>query len=91
MDGKDLPNAERIRKDEARIDRREVVDLAQAFGQAGHAGDYEQMSLEDLADWYRRWYAPNNAILVVVGDVQPEAVFEMANRHFGPIRSTSPS
>jgi zinc protease len=51
----------------------------------GWMNDLEQMTLEDLADWYRRWYAPNNAILVVVGDVQPDAVLEMANRHFGPL------
>lgn len=54
----------------------------------GWMNDLEQMSLEDLADWYRRWYAPNNAILVVVGDVQPERVLEMAKRHFGPLAAS---
>ena len=38
----------------------------------------EALELADLQDWYRRWYAPNNATLVVVGDVRPEAVREMA-------------
>jgi zinc protease len=36
-----------------------------------------------LRDWYRMWYAPNNATLVVVGDVDPDAVFALAEEHFG--------
>ncbi|MGD1982283.1 MAG: pitrilysin family protein, partial [Chromatiaceae bacterium] len=49
----------------------------------GWMNDIKHLSLEDLADWYERYYAPNNAILVVVGDIDPEAVFEMAKTHFG--------
>ncbi len=51
----------------------------------GWMQDLEQMTLPDLADWYQRWYAPNNAVLVVVGDVQPDAVRTLAKHHFGPI------
>ncbi len=51
----------------------------------GWMDDLQHMRLEDARDWYRRWYAPNNAILVVVGDVEPEAVFALAERHFGAI------
>lgn len=51
----------------------------------GWMNDLEHMTLEDLADWYRKWYAPNNATLVVAGDVEPKAVLEMAKRHFGPL------
>ena len=51
----------------------------------GWMNDLENMTLEDLADWYRRWYAPNNATLVVVGDVEPAAVRDMAERHFGSL------
>lgn len=51
----------------------------------GWMDDLEHMRLEDARDWYQRWYTPNNALLVVVGDVQPEAVFALAERHFGPI------
>lgn len=49
----------------------------------GWMNDIEHMTVDDLAQWYERYYAPNNAILVVVGDVDPDAVFEMAERHFG--------
>ena len=52
----------------------------------GWMNDLENMTLADLQQWYRRWYAPNNAILVVVGDVDPEAVLAQAKKHFGPLR-----
>jgi zinc protease len=51
----------------------------------GWAGDLEQASVDDLRDWYRLWYAPNNATLVVAGDVDPEEVFQLAEKHFGPL------
>ncbi len=52
----------------------------------GWMGDLDNLKAEDLRAWYRRWYAPNNAILVVVGDVQPEHILELAKRHFGPLQ-----
>ncbi len=51
----------------------------------GWASDLEGMRVADLRDWYRQWYAPNNATLVVVGDVDPEAVFSLAEQYFGPL------
>lgn len=51
----------------------------------GWMDDLENMELADLQDWYERWYAPNNAIVVVVGDVEPEAVLKLAQQHFGPL------
>ena len=52
----------------------------------GWMADLENMKVEDLVSWYRLWYAPNNAVLVVVGDVQPDNVLELAKRHFGPLQ-----
>jgi len=51
----------------------------------GWMGDLKKLRVEDLGNWYRRWYAPNNATLVVVGDVEPRAVFDLANKYFGAI------
>ena len=51
----------------------------------GWASDLEQLRVDDLRAWYRRWYAPNNATLVVVGDVEPDEVFSLAERYFGPL------
>ena len=52
----------------------------------GWEGDLAGLTVEDMRDWYRQWYAPNNATLVVVGDVDTEAVFELARKHSGSCR-----
>lgn len=52
----------------------------------GWMTDIEHYTLDDLRQWYQRWYAPNNAILVVVGDVTPEQVVALAKRHYGPLK-----
>ncbi|MCY1280921.1 putative zinc protease [compost metagenome] len=51
----------------------------------GWMADLQRMSIDDLRRWYQAWYAPNNATLVVVGDVQPEEVKALAQRWFGEI------
>ena len=53
----------------------------------GWPSDLDAMQVADLRDWYRQWYAPNNATVVVVGDVDPEAVFALAEEHFGPLKA----
>jgi zinc protease len=56
----------------------------------GWPGDIRGLRVADLQQWYDRWYAPNNATLVVVGDVDPEAVFSLADEYFGPLPSGDP-
>ena len=51
----------------------------------GWMTDLESMRVDDARDWHRRWYAPNNATLVVVGDVSAAEVFAEAEKQFGPI------
>jgi zinc protease len=51
----------------------------------GWMEDLSSMTVEDARAWYRSWYAPNNATLVVVGDVDAEAVFTQAQRWFGAL------
>lgn len=51
----------------------------------GWMQDLEDMKLVDLAAWYKRWYAPNNATLVVVGDVHAKRVFALAEQYFGGV------
>jgi len=53
----------------------------------GWMHDLENMNVDDLKQWYQDWYAPNNATLVVAGDVKPEDVLALAKKHFGPIKS----
>jgi zinc protease len=52
----------------------------------GWMSDINNYSVEELTDWYNKWYAPNNATVVVAGDVEPEAVFELAKTYFGPLK-----
>lgn len=52
----------------------------------GWMSDLESMKVEDLRGWYERWYAPNNATLVVVGDVEPDAIHALAKKYYGSIK-----
>ncbi len=51
----------------------------------GWMDDLNSMKVEDLSQWYKKWYAPNNATLVVVGDVKPDEIFSLAEKHYGKI------
>ncbi|MBD3609295.1 MAG: insulinase family protein [Gammaproteobacteria bacterium] len=54
----------------------------------GWMTDLESLTVADLRHWYQRFYAPNNATLVVVGDVQADDVHKLAKEHFGDIEPT---
>src|SRR6266851_18759 len=51
----------------------------------GWMQDLENMSWRDARDWYKHWYAPNNAIVVVVGDIEPHEVLAWARRYYGAL------
>jgi len=52
----------------------------------GWMNDLQNMAVDDAREWYQTWYVPNNAILVVVGDVEAEEVLKLARKHFGPLK-----
>lgn len=52
----------------------------------GWMDDLEHMTVDDAKAWYERWYAPNNATLIVVGDVDAKQVRQLAEKHFGKFR-----
>ena len=52
----------------------------------GWRAEMEKLSTEDALAWYHRWYAPNNAVLVVSGDVTPAEVKKLALQYFGPLK-----
>jgi zinc protease len=60
------------------------------FPVIGWMQDLDNMTIEDLSAWYQKWYAPNNATLVVVGDVVPDEVYALAKEHFGPLPAGEP-
>jgi zinc protease len=51
----------------------------------GHKSDIENWSLKDLKDFYKTYYAPNNAIVVVAGDVKFDEVKKLSEQYFEPI------
>jgi zinc protease len=72
--------------------------MASAFVSSGYhwpiigwMSDLQQMKVGDLKDWYQRWYGPNNATVVVVGDVDPDEVIALAKTHFGALNPTEPT
>lgn len=53
----------------------------------GWMNDLENMQIEDAQDWYKRWYTPNNAILVIVGDVNPKETLKLAQESYGKFQA----
>jgi zinc protease len=51
----------------------------------GWMQDLQNMSWKDADAWYKSWYAPNNATVVIVGDVEPARVLAWARRYYGPL------
>ena len=51
----------------------------------GWMNDLENMTVSDARAWYEQWYTPNNAYVVVVGDVDHQKVFELAEEHYGAL------
>ena len=51
----------------------------------GWMDDLKNMTAADALAWYERWYAPNNATMVVTGDVDAKRVFVLAEKYFGKI------
>ncbi len=52
----------------------------------GWMNDLQNMTADDARAFYERWYGPNNALLVVVGDVKPDEVLALAKQHFGVLK-----
>jgi zinc protease len=53
----------------------------------GWMDDIQHLTIPDIRRWYERFYAPNNATLVVVGDVNPTEIYALAKQYFGPIKA----
>jgi zinc protease len=51
----------------------------------GWMNDLQNMKPNDARQWYLDWYAPNNAIVVVVGDVKPLEIKALVEKYYGPI------
>ena len=81
--------------------RSAVTFLHHPYGRSIIGWDHEiaELTMEDVMSFYRTWYAPNNALLVVTGDVETAEVLKLAKKHFAkiprqqpppPVRTTEP-
>ena len=61
--------------------------MASPYGQPviGWMHDLDRLTVDDMRQWYDRYYQPSNAILVIVGDVKLDEVRELAERYFAPL------
>ena len=66
-----------------------LIFRAHPYGKpiVGWMNDLENMTHKDAIEWYKMWYSPSNAILVVGGDVDTKKVFAQAEKYFGKIPS----
>src|SRR3989454_6937411 len=51
----------------------------------GYKQDLAEMARDEVYAWYRRWYAPNNAVLVLVGGFDPDRVAALVRQYFDPL------
>ena len=56
----------------------------------GSMEDLNAASLEDVKDWYKTYYGPNNAVISLAGDVTPERALELVKKYFGGISPGPP-
>jgi zinc protease len=81
------------------IDSRPSARLAEQLGAAlylnspygrpiiGWMHEMQQLTRDDAIAWYQRWYAPNNAVLIVSGDISAAELRPLAERYYGVIPS----
>lgn len=51
----------------------------------GHMADIQTHTRAEVAEYHRRFYRPNNAVVAVVGDIDPERMVALAHRYFGAV------
>ncbi|MFK5949473.1 MAG: pitrilysin family protein [Methylococcales bacterium] len=85
----------RMRTDDKPRSKMQEYFMAIAFSNSpyknpviGWPSDIAHYQVDDLQAWYQLWYAPNNATLVVVGDVKAEEVFALADKYFSKLKTS---
>lgn len=56
----------------------------------GNLNEITAFTTQQCQDFYDKFYSPNNAFLVIVGDIKAEHIFELASTYFGPIKKQLP-
>jgi predicted Zn-dependent peptidase len=74
-------------KSELEIDNLSYDNFAYKHSTIGSMADLDAASVDDVKDFFRIYYAPNNAVLVLVGDLDPQETLERVKKYFGEIPS----
>jgi zinc protease len=53
----------------------------------GKIEDLQSLTIQKCQEYYSKWYKPSNAVLVIVGDIEEENIFEKVNKYFGDKKS----
>src|ERR1700739_4578560 len=56
----------------------------------GSHGDIQAAKLEDVRNFFKLYYAPNNASLAIVGDFDPANAKKLVEKYFGPLKRGAP-
>jgi len=72
------------------IDNLAYDNFAYKHSTIGEMRDLDAASVGDVKDFFRTYYAPDNAVLVLVGDLDPAATLEKVKKYFGGIPSQPP-
>ena len=65
-------------------------NFANAHSVIGSMDDLNAATVKDVQDFFRTYYAPNNAVLVLVGDIDPTVALARVKKYFGDIPSQQP-
>jgi zinc protease len=83
--GQNVDNRPYGRLDEAKGQILYPANHPYSWSTIGYVEDLDRVNVEDLKNFFMRWYGPNNASLVVAGDVAPADVLQLAMKYFGSI------
>ncbi len=70
----------------AKIDAMVPKDHPYGHSTIGSMADLDAASMEDVRNWFRAHYGPNNAVLVLAGDIDVPSAKKMVEKHFGAIK-----
>ena len=74
-------------KSELEIDNLSYDNFAYKHSTIGSMADLDAASVDDVKDFFRIYYAPNNAVLTLVGDLDPQETLEKVKKYFAAIPS----
>lgn len=55
----------------------------------GWMNDLQNITLNDVKEWYRSWYVANNAVCIVVGCIKSEKIYQLVKQYFGKLKSSN--